>query len=689
VSGRRREWREGEMNSEDFERLLGRLADQPFPVTELVGAAGGLQASGENERAVLLYRMWVRCNATDPLRYVALFNLGTLLSTRGELEAAKTAFEQAIEANADFYPAYINLGNVLERLGRAGEAINQWNTITQRLGSITASNISHKATAYKQIGRVLESNLQHAAAEGVLQQGMSLDPEQVDVAQHYVSLRMIQCKWPVVEPWEGVTRKDLLRGISPLSLGAYTDDPIYQLAAAWNYNRTITDPPAGTEYLWKQAKRQPSRRLRIGYLSSDLREHAIGFLMSELVELHDREKVEVFAYYCGIKTEDPTKARISAAVEHWVDITQMDDLAAAQRIAADNIDILVDVNGYTRDARTKVLTYRPAPVIVNWLGFPGSMGSPYHHYIIADEWIIPKDFEIYYTEKVMRLPCYQPTDRKRVIAPERPTRQEMGLPEDAVVFCCFNGSHKFSRFTYERWLRILQGVPGSVLWLLGSAEEVVHERLKAYAAARGVDATRIIFAGKMPNPKHLARYPLADLFLDTFPYGAHTTASDALWMGVPVLTFSGRGFASRVCGSLTRAAGLPELVVETPDAFVARAIALGNDRAALKAYRDKLAATRDTSVLFDMDGLTRSLEGLYRDMWQDFEKGTLPRVDLANLDIYREMAIEEDHEAQEMLSIDDFNGFYQRKLALRHKFRPVPEDKRLWTAKAIKAAEKA
>jgi predicted O-linked N-acetylglucosamine transferase (SPINDLY family) len=676
------------MSSSHFESLVAILAERPIPITELIDQAARLQASGEADKAILLYRLWDKCNPNDSFRYVAGFNLGTLLSARGDLAAAKTVYEEAIAANPDFYPAYINLGNVLERMGNASGAINQWNVIVQRLATLTAPAVEHKKTAYKQIGRVLESNLQHASCEAVLRQGLTLDPKQNDVAQHFLSQRMILNKWPVVEPWEGVTRTDLMRGFSPLSSGAYSDDPLFQLGGAWAYNRGIGDPSANGEYLWQTVTRKPSKRLRIGYLSSDLREHAIGFLMSELFELHDREKVEVFAYYCGIKTDDPTKRRINAAVEHWVDVNDMDDLATAQRIAADNIDILVDVNGYTRDARTKVLSYRPAPVIVNWLGYPGSMASPYHQYIIADEWLIPKDFELYYTEKVARLPCYQPTDRKRVIAAERPTRKDAGLPDDAVVFCCFNGAHKLRKLTFDRWMQILADVPNSVLWLLGSSD-VTHETLREGAKARGISPDRIVFAAKLPNPKHLARYPLADLFLDTFPYGAHTTASDALWMGVPVLTFSGRGFASRVCGSLVHSVGMPEMVCDSPEDYVKKAIALGNDSAALKRCREKLAKVRDTSVLFDMNGLTRSLEGLYRQMWQDFEKGAIPVPDLANLELYHDLSCEEDHEAQEMLAKDDFNGFYQAKISARHKFRPVPEDRRLWTAKVIKAVEQA
>lgn len=675
------------MSSEYFVSLVARLTEQPFPIANLIEAVNQLQASGEEEQAVLLYRLWLQFNTNDPLRFVVYFNLGTMLSGRGDLQGAKVAFEQAISIHPDFHPAYINLGNALERLGNVGEAVQQWSALVAKLEGVTGNTVNHKAMALKQIGRVLETNQQLAPAEAILRQGLSLDPNQLDVAQHFLALRMSQCEWPIVEPWEGVSRKALMKGFSPLSAAAYTDDPIYQLGVAAKYNLTIGDPPFGSGYLWQQVERRPSDRLRIGYLSSDLRHHAIGFLMSEFFELHDRKKVEAFAYYCGIQTEDNIKARIRGAVEHWVDITGMDDLAAARRIAADGIDILVDVNGYTRDARTKVLTFRPAPIIVNWLGFPGTMASPYHHYILADEWIIPEEAEIYYTEKVLRLPCYQPNDRKREIAQERPTRQEAGLPEDAVVYCCFNGSQKITRFTFDRWMSILEGVPNSVLWLLSTSEDV-NQRLAEAATRRGIASERLVFAAKIANPYHLARYPLADLFLDTFPYGAHTTASDALWMGVPVLTFSGRGFASRVCGSLVRSANLPELICESPEDYVKKAIALGKNPNALRKLRDKLAKNRDSCVLFDMEGHVRSLEGLYSQMWQDFQQGALPKPDLTNLDVYHEIAIEEDHEAQEMLAIQDYNGFYQERLARRHKFRPVREDKRLWDAKAIKAAER-
>jgi len=316
---------------------------------------------------------------------------------------------------------------------------------------------------------------------------------------------------------------------------------------------------------------------------------------------------------------------------------------------------------------------------VNWFGYPNSMGTPYHHYIIADEWIIPPDFEAYYSEKVLRLPCYQPNNRKRTVSPRVWTRSDLKLPEEGTVFCCFNGSHKLTRFTFERWLDILGRVPGSVLWLMTGAE-TTNERLRRHASTRGIGPERLVFADKMTNADHLARYRLADLFLDTAPYGAHTTASDALWMGVPVLTLDGRSFAARVCGSLVGAAGLPELVCANAADYVDRAVALGRDRGLTQRYREKLLAGQGTSTLFDTPGLVRALEQLYGQMWADYGAGRLPQPDLANLDVYLEVGCSVDHDATEVQTLGDYRKWWREQLARRHAYRPIAPDKRLFTA---------
>ena len=304
------------------------------------------------------------------------------------------------------------------------------------------------------------------------------------------------------------------------------------------------------------------------------------------------------------------------------------------------------------------------------------MGSPYHNYIIADDWIIPESHELYYSEKVLRLPCYQPSNRRRTVASPAPSRSEAGLPEDAMVYCCFNGAHKISRFTFDRWLLVLGRVPNSVLWLLGSGE-ASQERLRDYATQRGVARERIRFASKLANPFHLARYGLADLFLDTSPYGAHTTASDALWMGVPVLTLSGRSFASRVCGSLVRSAGLPDSVCESAEEYVERAVALGNDRGALGKLRERLRGARDSCQLFDMPLLVRRLEQLYIQMAKDLETEALPQPDLANLAEYLETGSEVHHEDLEVQTLKDYHAWWASMLARRHSTRPLARDRRL------------
>ena len=657
--------------------LLQSMA-RNFSVPDLIRTTETLKQSGQADSVETLYATWIQHNQDHPLFYAVLFNYSVTLTEAGKLNPARECLERAISLNPDFMPAYINLGRVYERLGNSALAIVQWSAALAKMAAIDGAAITHKTTALNQSARALEAANQDEPAENMLRQSLEIDSHQREVAQHLIALRQRQCEWPVVSPWERVDRETLMTGMSPLSAAAYTDDPMLQLAMAWHYNKADVGPGPGTPAFSPEAVRKPGP-LRIGYLSSDLREHALGYLVTEVFGLHDRSAVEVFAYYCGPEAKDPLHAHFKSTAHHFVSIGNLDDAAAARRMAEDGIQILVDLNGYTRDARLKLVARRPAPVIVNWLGYPGTMGSPYHHYIVADDWIIPEDHELYYSEKVLRLPCYQPSNRHRVVAERQPTRREAGLPEAAMVYCCFNGAHKISQFTFDRWLMILARVPDSVLWLLGSTE-AANARLRQHAAQRGVAPERVIFADKLANPHHLARYTLADLFLDTTPYGAHTTASDALWMGVPVLTLSGRSFASRVCGSLVRAAGLPELAVTSADEFVARAVALGQDPNRCKALREKLRAERDSCMLFNLPSLVQHLEALYQEMWGRFERGDLHRPDLANLDVYLEVGCQVKHDEVEVQTIENYEGWWQKKLALRHAFRPIAPDHRLVTS---------
>jgi predicted O-linked N-acetylglucosamine transferase (SPINDLY family) len=657
---------------------LQAVIEKRAGLTDAIDGATKLAGAGRRDLAAQLYKAWIAFNRDDPKLTVAHFNLSVLQSDAGDAAGAQESLTAALALDADFYPAYINLGGLLERSGQIELGVRQWQTLIDRLPQISGSSLDFKLTAFKQIGRVLIDKHRSALAEAWLRMALDVRADQRDVLEQYVALRMVQCKWPVIEPWERADRPTLTTGVSPLSMAAHTDDPMLQLASAKRYVEIAIDERQDAP----DADRRDApidligRRLRVGYVSSDLREHAIGYLMTELFETHDKEKVEVFAYYCGVGSQGAISDRIKAAVEHWIDINPLSDADAARRIAADGIDILVDVNGLTRSARTAVFARRPAPVQVNWLGFPGSMGSPYHQYIIADDWIIPEESEIYYSEKVLRLACYQPNDRKRLIA-ERPSRAQVGLPEDAFVFCCFNGTQKFTRFHFDRWLEILRRAPGSVLWLL-ETEPDINQRLGDYAEAGGVSRDRLVFAPKLVNHHHLARYALADLFLDTAPYGAHTTASDALWLGVPVLTLSGRGFAARVCGSLVRSAGLPELICETAEDYIGRAAALARNPADAAALKAKLEANRGTCALFDVDALTARLEGLYFGMVETHQRGGTPVPDLDNLDAYFEAGRTMDHEAVEMRAVPDYAGVYRAKFAEMSRARPVSYDRRLW-----------
>ena len=651
-------------------------AAQTLSVPDLIHAAELLQQSGQSASIEFLYSSWLHGNPGHPLTHAVLFNYAVVLSDLGKVAEARAALEKAIALNPDFIPAYVNLGRMQERLGATGAALGQWSAALERLTPVTGQAVAHKIMALNQSARVLESLAQDATAENFLRQSLELDPRQREVIQHLIALRQRQCEWPVLQPSDRVSRRALLEGMSPLSAAAYADDPVLQLAIAGQYNRQDVGDPETVPQSWPTAANSAGP-LRIGYLSSDLRDHAVGYLVSEIFGLHDRSRVSVYAYYCGPAASGPLHAQFQQKADCWRDIRDLDDAAAARQMADDGIHILVDLNGYTRDARVKLVARRPAPVIVNWLGFPGTMASPHHHYLIADDWIIPPGHEQFYTERVLRLPCYQPNNPQRIVAPQTPTRAEAGLPDHATVYCCFNGAHKLTPVVFERWLTILKNVPNSVLWLL-SASEITDARLREYAVAHGVPATQLVFAPKLANPQHLARYVLADLFLDSMPYGAHTTSSDALWMGVPVLTQSGQSFASRVCGSLVRAAGVPELVCNTPDEYVARAIALGRDPALLVPLRQRLAANRATCTLFDMPLLVRSLEQLYEEMWQTFQQGQLPQPNLDNLEVYLEAGATAKADEDETNPLPAYLAAWRARLAKRHQKRPIRPDQRLW-----------
>ena len=661
--------------------LIDRARNKQITLPELFQIAEGVKAAGLPHDASELYKAWIAYNAENSHCHLAYFNFSVVLRELGDQTGAINALRMCLKHDPLFGAAHVNLGRAMEDSGQIHQAIQQWQVYVDATSGISADRAGHRLMVLQHIGRVLENAEILSNAEDILKHAVELRPDKTEAAQHWIGLRQRQCKWPVLAPTEFVSAQQLLTAMSPMSLAAYTDDPMFLLAKAYQYNKAFVGRPDVSGFVRPLLRQKlgTGQRLRIGYVSSDLRDHAVGFALSEVLELHDKSKVEIFAYYCGeARTGDATQERIKVAVDHWLDIAPLTDLQAAARMAADEIEILEDVNGYTKHARTRIFAYRPAPIIVNFCGYPGTMASPYHQYMIADPVIVPPENEIFYSEKVLRIACNQPIDRKRAIAPQTPARTEVGLPEAAFVYASFNGMQKITANCFRRWMQILAQVPDSVLWLLTGTDET-NERLKSAAAQSGIARERIIFAQKASNPHHLARISLADLFLDTLPYGAHSTAADALTMGLPVLTLQGRSFAARFCSSVVSAAGLQDMICTTAEDYVTRAISFGQDRDSLAPYRARLQANRDTSVLRDIPALTRQLEQRFEDMQAECENGGAPVPNLTNLDVYYEIGASLDLENIEGLDEITYRQLYAEKMAQWNAFSPVPPDGRFWS----------
>ncbi|WCK04763.1 glycosyl transferase [Agrobacterium tumefaciens] len=659
---------------------LDLARNQRLSLMDLLSVSEALNAAGQQAAAAELYKTWVAFNDNNPTIHLAYFNYAVMLNQLGDRAGAVQAFRACLKANPEFAPGHINLGRALEDAGLIGHAVEQWSHYAEATKNVDAETIGHRHMTLQNMGRVLEGAGKLEEAETALLQAFELRPELPEAGQHWASLRQRQCKWPVLAPSNHVPARKMLDAMSSLTLSCYADDPMFQLAKAYRLSKTLIGARPDLSRFPRRSSKQKSgtgQRLRVGYLSSDLRDHAVGFALCEVLELHDKDSLEVFAYYCGnVRGTDSTQERIKAAVHCWRDIHGVDDATAASQIIADEIDILIDVNGYTKDARAKIFAYRPAPVIVSFCGYPGSMGSPFHQYLISDGYMIPPENEIYYSEKVLRIACDQPLDRKRPIA-ARPSRADVGLPEDAFVYASFNGMQKITENCFTRWMTILSETPGSLLWLL-TGDEDVNQRLRDLAERSGVASDRLVFAPKAQNPQHIARIGLADLFLDTFPYGAHSTASDAITSGLPVLTMSGKTFAARFCGSIVTAAGVPEMICSSPEDYVARAIGFERDRQSLLKVRESIARQRDTSVLRDIPALSRRLEELFWQMQGECERGETPVPDLSNLDIYYEAGAEAVLENIEFEDEQSYRERYLKKLRQWHDYAPIPYDRRLW-----------
>jgi len=593
------------MNVSAHTEALFRQAERGvLPLGELFQGAQAMVELGMQQEAIRLYETWI-AHTASPAAYAACFNLAVARGNVGDDAGAEREYLRAIAMAPGFIEARLNLGTLYERLNRPDEALATWQAILADVPDLAAKP-GLQVQVLNNLGRLCEIRKRLPEALDYLTRSLQLEPDQPKVITHWVHLRQKLCIWPVYEAFGGVTVEEQRRHTSALAMLGASPDPAEQLAASRHFVERKVHP--APERL-APAEGYAHRRMRIGYLSSDLCSHAVSILTAELYELHDRDRVEVYAFSWSREDNSPLRARVVGAMDHYIRIDRMTDEEAARCIRAHEIDVLVDLHGLTLGARADILGWRPAPVQLTWLGFPGPTAIPGVDYVLADDFVLPPELEPHFTEKPLRMPhTFQINDRRRAIGPT-PTRAASGLPDDAFVFCSFNSNFKFTPDVFDRWMRILRAVPGSVLWLVADSE-ATRANLVREAEARDVAGSRLLFAARVAPADYLARFRLADLFLDTNPFNAGTTASDALWAGLPVLTWAGRTFCSRMAGSLLCAVGLPELVTHTLDDYEALAIALGNDRPRMAALRARLAANRDTSPLFDTPRFVRDYEDL-------------------------------------------------------------------------------
>ena len=542
--------------------------------------------------------------------------MGLLCARRFDPEGAAAWLERSLEIRHNNPVAWNNLGNVRRSQDRAQDALACYRQALALRPDYAMAMVNQAATlaptdpeqalhCYRSAAAMSGNPLAHAGPE--------------------LELRMAVCDWTGLDEALAHIRSQAERGhdvLQPFAALALFDDPALhqQLARAFTTKHHPSDPRLGPLPIWPA-----HRRIRVGYFSADFHNHATAWLMAELFEQHQRADFEWWGFSFGPAQSNPMRVRLEAAFDHFVDARGMSDEALARLSRDLEIDIAVDLKGFTQNQRAGVFALRAAPVQVNYLGYPGSMGAPYMDYLLADPAVLPDALKPFCSEQVVRLPaCYQPNDRLRRAA-ATPTRASQGLPDSAFVFCCFNNNYKITPPVFELWMAMLRDVPGSVLWLY-LRHAAAQDRLRDQAQASGLDPARLVFASTLPNEEHLARYPLADLFLDTLPCNAHTTASDALWMGLPVLTRRGQSFASRVASSLLHAVNLPELVTDSPEAYHRLAVELARQPQRLHAMRAHLLAQRERLPLFDTPRLARDIERAFVHMHERQRAGLPPQA---------------------------------------------------------------
>ena len=581
-----------ESNNPHTLRLLGVVAAQ----------------KNEYEKAITLFLASIQA---FPENAVTHSNLGNVYTRLRQFDRALSAYEQAALLDPEDPETWSNTGIVFFELKRFEEAVALYDK--------ALSLDPHYAEALCNKGNGLNELKRYEEAIACYEKALSINPN-IDWAPGvWMYLKLKISAWENLEANNQVLQAKIAAGekiIQPFPLLALSDDPLLhrQASAIFAHYQYPANHALGPI-----AKYPQGNKIRIGYFSADFHNHATGYLMAELIELHDKQQFECIGISFGPWHQDQMQMRLKQSFDQLIDASALSDIQIAQLARELKIDIAIDLKGYTQHCRTGIFAYRAAPIQVSYLGYPGTMAADYMDYLIADKVLIPQSSQSAYSEKIVYLPnSYQANDRKRVISDIGFSKAQLGLPEQGFVFCSFNNNFKILPATFESWMRILKAVEGSVLWLFEDNDLVV-QNLKDEAFRQGVDKSRIVFAKKMPLEEHLARHRLADLFLDTLPYNAHTTASDALWAGLPVLTLMGQSFASRVAASLLSAMHLPELITTSLPDYEALAIELAQNRQKLAVLKQKLATNRLTTPLFDTPQFTKGLEQAYIQMYERYQ----------------------------------------------------------------------
>jgi len=640
-----------------YRRAL-KVAPDHADALHLLGIA--LLQSNEAKEALAALRRAARLKPAEPAIHL---NLGNALTNTGRADEAIASYRRAVELDPTLADGWFNLGNVLDQRAAHDEALaaydraiavdgrhpgyrNNRGLCLKALGQTDAAEADFRAAldaaprladAAVNLGNLLRQRGAAGEAGQVLATALAAAPQRVDVAASLHCLKRELCDWHGLDALEAflVHAVRTHRGDGPMPVAPFgaltlplTPDELKAVAAshARQAERSARALCPGSKPAKAPRGIRPER-LVLGYVSADFHDHATAHLMAGLFAAHDRSRFEIRLYSYGRADASEWRQRLVEGADAFVDIAPLSLCEAAGRVRADGVDVLVDLKGFTRDGRPELFALRPAPVLVNYLGYPGTMGAPWYDGYLTDAVCSPPGSEAHFAERLVFLPgCYQVNDRNQAIADPAPSRAECGLPADRFVYCCFNQTYKIEPALFDAWMRILGRVPDSVLWLFRSHAEA-EANLRREAERRGIDPTRLMFADKLPKAEHLARHRHADLFLDTLRVNAHTTASDALWAGVPVLTCPGEAFQARVAASLLHAAGLPELVVDSLAAYEETAVRLGQgyprdgETGELAALRRRLADNRLTCPLFDTERYARHLERAYDALWEACTSG--------------------------------------------------------------------